>query len=297
MPGAAIVLAIACAALLLYILLLLREVRRIADTVESVVKGETNAEVYALTGNRQIRRLAVQINRLLSRHRREERQSRAANEAFKESIAGISHDLRTPLTSVSGYLQLLENEKTPPEKKAGYLAVIEKRLAALLALLDELFEYTRLEMEAPTEPQRVDVCGELREQLAMYYGEFARVGAEPRIEIPESGVYVWGDRQHIQRILQNLIKNMLTHGTGDYAVELVVGEAVELRFSNGILQELDNPARIFQRFYTGDKSRSGKTTGLGLSIVRQMAQGMGGDATAWQAKGVLTIQVTLPEEK
>jgi len=291
-----ILLAIACLLLGGYIAALFRELSRMADTLDALSEGDTNGEVYTLTGNRRMKALANKINRLLRAQRVRERKIMKADTAFKESVTGISHDLRTPLTSVSGYLQMIKSEKTPPEKKAEYLAIIERRLAALLVLLDELFEYTRLETgQSVLQPEKLNLGAVLAEQLALYYEEFAGRGVTPDIAVIEEAVTVFCDRKSLERIFQNLIKNALLHGDGGFQVKMEREEnGVLVQFVNAATEGGVDPDRLFDRFYTGDKSRSGKSTGLGLAIVKQLAKQAGAGVNAAYSQGMLCITVHFP---
>ena len=290
-----IMLAVACLLLAAYLLALFAEVRRMSDKLEELAREGAGGELYTLTCNRHFKRLAACINTLLEVQRRKERQLRRADEAFKESVTGISHDLRTPLTSVSGYLQMVKSERTAPVKKTEYIRIIEGRLATLLALLDELFEYTRVETGAVVlDEEKLNLSAVLMDQLALYYEEFAGAGIEPAVSVGEGMATVFCDRGSLERIFQNLIKNALVHGEGGFAVAVDMAvHTVRVTFYNTAVEEVDTES-LFDRFYTADKSRSRKSTGLGLAIVRNLAAAMGGDAGAvWEA-GRLHIFVELP---
>lgn len=279
-----------------YLIALMAELRRMDEGIAAAMNGG-GREVYTLTRNPRLRQLAVRINGLMRAQKQRENRLRRADEAFKESVTGISHDLRTPLTSVSGYLQMLGSERTPPEKKAEYLSIIERRLAALLTLLDELFAYTKLELDTPAKAERLNPAAVLLEQMAMYYEDFERRGMTPAIEVPEALPAVFCDRGNLERIFQNLIKNTMAHAKGAFAVS--AGEAdgvVRVVFQNQVEGTVD-PARLFDRFYTGDKSRAGKSTGLGLAIVKGLCEGMNGQVGAELVGDALRITVQLPKAK
>jgi len=177
-----------------------------------------------------------------------------------------------------------------------YLAIIERRLAALLVLLDELFEYTRLETgQSMLQPEKLNLGAALLEQLALYYEEFAGRGITPDIAVIEEPVTVFCDRKSLERIFQNLIKNALLHGDGGFQVKMEREEnGVLVHFSNAANEGGADPDRLFDRFYTGDKSRSGKSTGLGLAIVKQLAIQAGAGVSATYSQGMLRITVHFP---
>lgn len=294
---AVILLTIFCLLLTGYLAALMAELRRISVGIDAAMDGDSNQEVYTLTRNRRFRELAERINRLITAQKHREEKLRKADEAFKESVTGISHDLRTPLTSVSGYLQMLKSNKTPPEKKAEYLSIIERRLTSLLTLLDELFEYTRLELDPPVKAERLNPASILLEQLAMFYADFQRRGMTPQIDVPDSLPAVFCDKGNLERIFQNLIKNTMAHAKGEFAVSAdLQGKHFCITFCNRVEFPVD-PARIFDRFYTADKSRAQGSTGLGLAIVKSLCESMGGRVGADLEADLLRIYVQLPIAK
>lgn len=292
-----VVLGIGCLLLAGYLAALLVELRRIREGIDAAMSGGSDREVYTLTRNTRMRELAMSVNRLMAAQKQREQKLRRADEAFKVSVTGISHDLRTPLTSVSGYLQLLGSERTAPEKKAEYLSIIERRLASLLTLLDELFEYTRLELDPPARAEKLNPASVLLEQLAMYYEDFVQRGLTPQIDVPESLPAVFCDRGNLERVFQNLIKNTLVHSTSGLGVEARAEKGlVRVVFHNPVTGAVDAD-RLFDRFYTADKSRAGGSTGLGLAIVKSLCENMGGRVGAEVTGGSLRIAVTIPAAK
>lgn len=252
---------------------------------------------FCLTSANRVGRTAElisRINQLAAKFRAQMRSLQKTNRSYRESITSISHDIRTPLTSVKGYVQMLQSPSVPEEKKKGYQAIIEQRLENLSQMLDQLFEYARLEAgEMELHPERVNAGNLFAETISMFYEEFVKKGCEPRVEISEKPCFIWADRHAFVRIVENLMKNALVHGTGGYCFSLSsVGKRVSACISNETDSiEEKEVERIFERFYTTDQSRSRRSTGLGLAIAQEFAQQMGGEIEARLDGGRFSVTV------
>lgn len=242
-------------------------------------------------------KLIEAMNRVIQKHKELERALRKENRIYKESIIGISHDIRTPLTSSKGYIQLLKDDNIPEEKKQEYIMIINRRLDDVADMLSQLFEYARIEAgELAMEPEVFLAGTAFAETLALFYEDFVKAGFEPEVEISSEPCYIEVDKRAFTGIVENLIKNALVHGTGRH--RLCLGrkdEWVVIRISNQTdsIAEKDI-AYIFDRFYTSDESRSRRTTGLGLSIVKRFAGQMGGEAEAFLEGDYFTVEVCIP---
>ncbi len=235
------------------------------------------------------------MNRVLDKERRQTEELKKENRSYRESITGISHDIRTLLTSVKGYVQMLSNPKAQEERKVEYLTIIERRLQDLTEMLDMLFEYARIEAgEIELMSERLNVRNLFADTVSLFYEDFTAKECEPEVTLPQGPCYMQGDRHAFVRIVENLAKNALVHGTGGYRFSLSEeGGHIRILVSNRTesieAQDID---RIFDRFYTTDLSRSRKTTGLGLAIVKEFARQMGGTAEASLEGELFTITVT-----
>lgn len=174
---------------------------------------------------------------------------------------------------------------------------IERRIDDVTSMLELLFEYARLEAdEISLQYEKLNLDNMFADTLSLFYEDFVRTGFEPTINITGTPAYIYADAHGVKRILENLIKNALVHGTGGYEFSLLKKEdAVEIMVSNKTdsIEEADME-RIFDRFYTTEQSRTRKTTGLGLAIVKLFGEKMGGKAEAELKDGVFTIKVTFP---
>lgn len=244
--------------------------------------------------DRSLEELLSQINGLLEDKEQETRALRQREESLRRQIANVSHDLRTPLTSILGYLQLLGREDAPPEESRHYLEIIEGRARVLQDLITSFYDLSRIEGgEYPLELQPVDLRRALEPLLAGFYEDFERSGFQVSVALSEGLPPVQADAGAVTRILTNLIGNALKHGSRTLDIRLYRdGDCLVTAFSNDApeLTQEDLP-RVFERFYTADQMRTGQNTGLGLAIVKALAQQMGHAVFAQLKDGVFTVGV------
>ncbi|MCL1794603.1 MAG: HAMP domain-containing histidine kinase, partial [Oscillospiraceae bacterium] len=211
-----------------------------------------------------------------------------SNRKFRQAITNISHDLRTPLTSAIGYIQMIKSGNTPDDKKREYLDIIENRLKSLANLMNNLFEYTQIvEGKISQNIEKVNICNVLRDTISDYYGDFMSKNFTVETDIPDLPVYILYDTNYFRRAVQNLIQNVLAHGI-EYFKLTVDGK--NIIFQNKVLNAgVIEADRLFERFYTADLSRNSNTTGLGLAIVKEIIQNMGGNVNASVENDMLSI--------
>ncbi|MBZ2174292.1 HAMP domain-containing histidine kinase [Schnuerera sp. xch1] len=288
-----IILLLVIGVLSAYILLYKKEIRNIAKKLQFIKDNDTNMKIDLQIKMKEINELAIQLNHIIDYYKTEKIAISKAQHEFKEEITNISHDLRTPLTSIAGYVQMLESEKTSKEKKAEYYSIITRRIETLIAMLDDFFEFTRIESdEYPLQFEKVNVNNVLTNVISLFYHDFISKGEEPSIQMPSTPIYIYGDKDALTRIFQNLIKNYLNHGTGNISISVKEEKHVCISFKNYALN-IDNEEaeRLFERFYIADKSRSKKTTGLGLAIVKNLVTKMNGEIEAYVEDSFLIIDV------
>jgi len=238
--------------------------------------------------------LLVCLNELLELRQSEKAGYRRKEQELRRQIANVSHDLRTPLTSILGYLQLLEGEGLSPEKRREYFQVIEGRARTLQTFIASFYDLSRIEGgELPLEREQIDLSRALSDQLAAAYEQIEEAGLEMEVDIAPSLPPVWADSGAVTRIFSNLLTNALRHGSDALSVKLYrEGGYIVSSFSNradGLTAE--DAAHVFERFYTADKMRTGQSTGLGLAIVKALAERMGHTAAARWEDGVFTVLV------
>jgi hypothetical protein len=207
-------------------------------------------------------------------------------------VASISHDLRTPLTAIWGYTDLLEREELPENAKR-YLGQIRNRMEAMTKLTEELFCYSLAAGQKELNPEPVDLRRILEESLMSFYAAMTQRGIRPDISLPEGAVVRMLDPSALGRIFGNIISNALKYSSGDFTAVLEENGAAV--FSNSV-QGLDpvSAARLFDRFYTVETGRG--ATGLGLSIAKALTERQGGRIQADVREGRLFITVCFPGE-
>lgn len=289
-----IILILVIGVLFTYILLYKRGIREIAKKLQFIRNNDTNMKINLPNKIKEINELAIQLNHIISYYKTEKIAISKAQHEFKEEITNISHDLRTPLTSIAGYVQMLESEKTPKEKKVEYYSIIRMRIETLVKMLDEFFEFTRIESdEYPLQLEKINVNNVLTNVISLFYYDFISKSEEPIIQIPSTPIYIYADKDALIRIFQNLIKNYLNHGTGNISISAKEGEKhVCIGFKN-YAPNIDQAEaeRLFKRFYIADKSRTKKTTGLGLAIVKNLVTKMKGEIEAYVEDSYLIINI------
>lgn len=274
-----------------------QQMKHISEELSVLAKEDTNYRLSSYCAIGKTEEVIEKINGLMQRYREQAISLKKENVSYRESITSISHDIRTPLTSAKGYIQMMQGEEVSEKKRKEYAGIIEGRLDAVTDMLNQLFEYARIEAgELSFEPECFNACNVFADTIALFYDNFLEKDCEPLVELPPMPCYLDTDRHAFVRIVDNLIKNALVHGKGGYELTLEkVDKMLVLRvFNNTDSIEDKDIERIFDRFYTTDKSRSRKTTGLGLAIVKRFVTQMGGTVEASLKGGRFGITVKLP---
>ena len=263
------------------------QMMEMARTLEET-PAESNLRLTVQMTGAGPRRLCQAMNARLEEGRQLHLETRKREQELKYTMACISHDIRTPLAGAMGYLQLLEGE---PERGAEYLGIVEKRLKELEELLEELFLYTRLQGGSlPLDCGVIAALPPLWDALAEFYPQLESAGVEPELRFDQEDMKVWANPETLGRVYQNLIANALRHGGGGLAVS---GQGGEICFSNELLPgPRPDPEHLFDRFYQSSPARAKGGAGLGLSIVRELMERMGGQVSAQITGDVLEIKLS-----
>lgn len=285
-------LAVAVAALSIKIYLLKKAAKEIEEGFAERLSTDTNTLIDISSGDAHMKKLAGSINRELVRLRVQRRRFGQGDVEIKNAVTNISHDLRTPLTAICGYLDLLEYEETSKEAKR-YLAVIRDRTEMLTQLTEELFCYSLVKSEENnlyTEP--VSIGRVLEESMAAFYTALSARGITPKVQMPEEKVVRVLDASALRRVFSNLLHNVMKYSDGDLEVTLLeTGEVIFANNSSG-LDEVQT-GRLFDRFYT--VASAGNSTGLGLAIARTLVEQMKGTISAEYQEGRLYIRICFPD--
>jgi len=289
---------IICGVFAVVIVILLIKIRMMQKSMDEIcsclaehLSSDTNQLISVSSGDRYVRHLASEIAKQLTELRRQRRQYINGDRELKEAVTNISHDLRTPLTAICGYLELLETEEMTDNTKR-YLEQIANRTEALKALTEELFRYSVISSVSDLSYEKVNVGRVLEDTLISFYGAFEQKNITPKISLPDSSVSRSLDKFALSRIFGNIVSNAVKYSDGDF--EVTMTESGEITFSN-TASELSSVdvGKLFDRFYTVDSAR--KSTGLGLSIAKLLTERMGGCISADYKGATLTITLVFRE--
>ena len=287
---------VVCLFLLIKLLYQRQLIRRVQKQIDFLVDRDTQTEIMLERTDGSIDALVISINRLLDKYRNTGQAIERSDMLFRDTITSLSHDLRTPLATANGYIQLLQEEKLGT-KQQEYLHIARDRISTVKLLLDQLFEFARIESdELKLNCKSVDVHSVLRDAIASYYSDFEQKDCIPDIAIPNLPAVIWADSDALTRIFSNVIYNALIHGDKDYKITAVVEQSnsiIAIQNTSDSIQQEDI-AHLFDRFYTTDQSRSKKTTGLGLAIAQKLVLRMDGSISAKLQNGVFSIQIIFP---
>lgn len=287
------ILIIAVISLILYIVMIQLQLRSLNDQLHKHLTKQTQQPVSVELMNKDLNKLTVTINKYLKAEEMLRLKSVREDRKFRELIVNISHDLRTPLTAIKGYQQLVKKGDLS-EEQMKKLEIALKHTEELENLLEYFFEYSYLSNSGPEiHPERINLNNLVVESLVAFIPNLEEKKLAVQFE-ETSPIYVLADHKMLKRIVHNLIRNCIQHSEGDIEVRLLVEEKAMISFKNSI----NDPSKIdaeqlFDRFYTGDKARS-KSTGIGLAIVKLLAEQMGGEVQAVVQDKYLDVRVSLP---
>ncbi len=265
-------------ALIIKLIVIRCAAKEISSGIEKKLSSDTNTLIDISSGDKEMRRLATALNVQLKKLRKEQLRCQHGDVELKEAVTNISHDLRTPLTAIVGYLNMLEREDMSPQAQR-YLRIIAERAAAMKQLTEELLKYSVAVSgdDLFLDTEDVIVNNVLEESISGFYAVLTEAGISPEISICDEKVHRMLNKNALSRVFSNIISNAVKYSSGDLAITLA--QDGTLTFSNSA-PELDEitVGRLFDRYYTvetGDKS-----TGLGLSIARALTEKMGGTISA-----------------
>lgn len=264
------VLVLGCCWLVIERLKLRREIADINEVITKISYGDLHRRVNIKLSNHKLQQQVANLNKLMDQFQDTVERKNYLEKARKELISNISHDLRTPLTSMLGYVEALQNDsELTSEERQRFLEIIANKGSKLYDLLQEFFELSKLESgDRVVKCQAVNLTEKVKETLVLHYNEFQKLEVELEIQLPEQDLYVWGEASSIERIFSNLISNALRYGKDGGVVGIAIREESELVWvdvwdrGNGINSK-DLPY-IFERSYTADMSRSNRQHGSGL---------------------------------
>lgn len=281
------ILVIALLVAIIKIIILKKSMDEICTEFKRSISEDTNVQISISSGDKTARNLAKAINQELSQLRKLKQQYINGDREIKEAVTNISHDLRTPLTAINGYLDLLEREEKS-ENVQRYISQIQNRTESLKNLTEELFRYSVVTTTQELKLEHLDLVRALEESLLSFYAVMQEKGIQPEITLPENSVMRVLDAGAINRIFSNIISNVVKYSDGDLSVSM--DEKGCILFSNTAKAlSVIEVGRLFDQFYTVEASRN--STGLGLSIAKVLTERMGGNISAKYQNERLYIKI------
>ena len=278
--------------LILFVLLakvyfLRKSAQEIAEAFRDRLTADTNTLIDISTRDPYMRKLAADINVQLRLLRQQRHKYLTGDRELKEAVTNISHDLRTPLTAICGYLDLLDNEDKC-ENTSRYLSLIGNRVEAMKQLTEELFRYSVILSTGELVLEPVCVNGVLEEGIAAFYGVLTSRDIQPEIHITETRIERQLNREALGRVFSNILNNALKYSDGDLFITL--RDDGEIIFSN-TASSLNGVqvGKLFDRFFTVEAARN--SNGLGLAISKTLVEQMGGSISAELTNNKLIIYI------
>lgn len=291
-----IILAVLLALRLFFLNRIIEKAGRQMDEIEE--SPQSNRQLKTSMVNRRVEELMNKINRIYQARQKERILYQRRETEIRQEIENISHDLRTPLTSIIGYLELLQDPETEEAEKKEYLGIISKRARVLQSFIKDFYEISRMEGEDyPILLDRLQVQNMVSDSAVAYYHEFETRKIQVSIDLEEKPCYIIADKIQFNRILNNLIQNALKYSRKQFEIrQYVKNRKCILQFRNDkeVMKE-EELKLIFDRFYTGDQTRNSGSTGLGLTITRILVEKMKGSVSARFEEDMFVIELLWDE--
>lgn len=269
--------------LLIYLFSIKKEIRNITKQLKYYNENKTNKKIDIKLIDKDLEMLAYNINNQIDIIEATNINKKLREENLKQSIASISHDLRTPLTSILGYVQMLKSDKVNEESKNEYINTIQERSKRLEILLDEFFKLSLIELDSyKLNIKKANLNNIIYNIIASFYEDFTNKNIKPNIHVEEKDIIVSIDSNAFTRVIENVISNSLKYSKSDIDIiikkekEFAIVKFIEYN-TNLNSEDIDN---MFNRFYKKDKTRNNDSSGLGLYIAKSLMQKMNGDINA-----------------
>ncbi|WP_373844590.1 sensor histidine kinase [Clostridium sp.] len=270
--------------LLTSLIYIYRNIYIIYKYIDDILNGNLNQRIRLQTNIKCLSKLTIKINTLIGRLQYIERKNIISEESRKKMISNISHDLRTPLTSILGYVELIVNDPNLSKNEINrYIKIVYTKGNYLYDMLEEFFQISKMDSkDFKLEIKSIDICEIIRQQLISFFNEFKKKGIEPKLNFQKDNIYVNADEKALNRILNNILSNILKHGKNSTKICVDINYTKDKVFisiwDNGLGIPEDDINYIFDRLYTVEKSRKSnlKNSGLGLSIAKKLLESLGG---------------------
>lgn len=289
-----IILGLLLLASVIYIALYRRQVKNTCRQLSYINENDTNMILTSDNSAKEFIGLISAVNRMVEVNRRKLLECEKKDRVLKQTITSLSHDIRTPLTSLDGYFQLLNEAETEGERR-HYMDIIYQRIESLKTLLEQLFLFAKLQdNDYIPEPEVCRADSIASNVMLSFYEDFMRLGIEPSVEMCEKPLCITANKNALIRVLQNVIKNALEHGEKQFSLSAEAKDGrAEIMVKNRITAPEDiDPEQIFTRFYKADKARSHASTGLGLSIAKELVEKTGGEISGGVSGDIFYIKIS-----
>ena len=266
-----------------HLLFIKKELKNILNQLKNYNIRKTEKKIDITLLDKDIEKMTIEINNLIDLHALSNIEKKSAERELKQAIANISHDLRTPLTSILGYIQLIEKPEVTDEERKEYHAIAKDRAKRLQILLNDFFELSVIEsVDHSLKLGKLGLNSIVEEIVINLYDKFNEQQIVPSIKIPQEQMNIIGDESAIKRVIENLVINAIRYSDGNVSITLERNNTkINLTISNDVKDITEKDVELFfNRFYTADQTRSGKGTGLGLSIAKALMDKMNGKLSA-----------------
>ena len=265
-------------------------IKEIELNIEKILENDSKCLITVSTNNRKLKRLASNLNLYIHEFRKQERKYKNGNQELQRVITNISHDLRTPLTAIKGYIDLIEIDKLNINQQK-YLKIIGDKVDVLTNLTEQLYDYSKcLDLKDKIKKEKVCINEVLEEVLISYYELFKKKNITPIITINKDKIFKYFDRNMFIRVLENIISNALKYSEKNFKVNLLKNGKIIISNETKKLN-LTNISKIFNRYYTLESGE--KSSGVGLSIAKQLIELCGGNINAKYKNSNLIIEIEL----
>lgn len=269
-----------------------------AENMEEIEDApDQNRQLKSRSTDRSLEQLLRRINLLYSERQKERINYQRREQQIRQEIENISHDLRTPLTSILGYLDLIEDEDTSEAEQMEYLGIIRRRAKILQGFIGDFYEISRIEADDyPLQLASIPVQILLKEVVVAYYLEFEKRNITVNISLEDMPCSIIADKLQFERILNNLVQNALKYAENQFTIKQTrTKDSCCIQFINDTANLTEEElSRIFERFYTGDQSRANKSSGLGLTITKLLTEKMKGSIEAKIENNLFVIELCWP---
>lgn len=293
-----IILCVILFVLVCYLFFMQRELKRLRKELSIILKENTNGVMHTEFSSKEIKKLVQTINQQIAFVKQKESMVEHQNQQFTKMIRNIFHDLRTPLTSALGYIDILQKSDCSEEEKLKNLKIIEERLQRLSELIDSFFEFAKIiSDEGNIQMDVINVVAVLEKSISNHYEDFSSAKRMIQFHTSKRKISMISNETMLLRVFDNLIRNAYKHSRGDLEIKVKTGKEMTILFQNELLYPGLDVDKIFDEFYTIDISRTRGNTGLGLAIAKEFVEQLGGHISAQKKQDDLQIILTFPLEE